>query len=151
MSEPDVWHSKRINHGLAFHILIFQRMNSFGDDANLGAIHNALHNWRAVWELYVHEHSTQPPHAMVDCNDPRLRLEDMWRRVGFMRHAHEFWLLANLITERMAHDRAWRSEHLEQGRNDFGVDLDPVLSEFDQNNMRQVNELIASFGNTHII
>ena len=88
---------------------------------------------------------------MIDCNDPMLRLEDMWRRIGFMQHSHEFWLLANLITERLVHDRVSRSEHLEQGRNDLGVDIDPVLSEFDQNNMRQVNELIVSFENTRIM
>ncbi|KAF3046863.1 hypothetical protein E8E12_003778 [Didymella heteroderae] len=135
----------------AFHILIFQRMNSFGDDGNLGAIHNALHNWRAVWELYVHKYSTEPPHAMVECNSTRLHLHDMWRRVGFTRHAHEFWLLANLLTQRMDHNLVRRSDHLEQGPHDRGVDMDPVLSEFDQNNMQQVNELIASFENARIM
>lgn len=87
---------------------------------------------------------------MVDCNSPTLQPQDMWKRIGFMRHAQELWLLANLITERMYHKRA-SGGVLDQGMNNRGAGVDPVLNEFDQNNMRQVNELITSFENAHIV
>lgn len=125
-------------------------MNSFGDDGNLGAIHNALLNWQNVWELYLQQHSSSPPHVMVECNSPTLLPQDMWKRVGFMRHAYEFWLLANLITERMTR-KSTPDFVLDFDSAEFGATVEPVLNKFDQNNMRQVNELIASFQQARLL
>jgi hypothetical protein len=134
----------------ACHILIFQRMNSFGDDNHLGTIHNALHNWHGAWEMYTLEFSTEPPHSMINSDDPVLAPGDMWKRVGFMRHAHEFWLLANLIVDRMTLDGVTEPGPIPDITGHRAT-ADTVLPEYDQNNMRQVNELIASFENARIM
>jgi len=135
---------------LALHILIFQRMNSFGDSGNVGAIQNALHNWQSVWELYITGYSFRPPHVMLDSDSASLDPQDMWRRVGFMQHAHEFWLLANLIVDRMS-----TKSILEFSRHSIisghGPVADPVLHQYDQNNMQQVNELITNFEQARIL
>jgi hypothetical protein len=125
-------------------------MNSFGDSGNVGAIQNALHNWQGIWELYVLGHSTRPPHVMIGSDSPTLAARDMWRRIGFMRHAHEFWLLANLIVDRMSTKSALGiSPH--SITSDHGPVADPVLHAYDQNNMRQVNELITDFEQARIM
>jgi hypothetical protein len=124
-------------------------MNSFdNDDGNLGSITTALNNWQIVWIIYTELYQSGPPHRMVDCNSPTLSVEEMWRRVGFMRHAEEFWLLATLITECMAR----RSAAIDSDCPGDNTDeiANPVLNKFDQNDMRQVNELIVSFENSHI-
>lgn len=115
-------------------------MNSFGNDGNVGAIHNALCHWQDVWQIYLSDFSDQVPHATVDSESPTLAPHDMWKRIGFMQHSHEFWLLAKLIVERM----------MLKSAAEFGQDSDKVLNKFDQNNMQQVNELIASFEGTRI-
>ena len=51
--------------------------------------------------------------------------ENAWRRIGFCRHAHEFWLLA--------------------GEEGAGAGSDPILTRYDQTSMRQINDLIADF------
>lgn len=138
------------DHRAAFHILIFQRMNSFGDRGPTGAIYNALRNWRSVWELYILEFSIGPPHAMVDSNSPTLELQDMWKRIGFMRHAYEFWLLADLIIQRMTLNSV-PANGLDPGQSYHEAIVNPVLPNYDQNNMRQMNELIVSFENARIM
>ena len=87
---------------------------------------------------------------MVDCNSPMLLPQDMWKRVGFMRHAYEFWLLANLITERMTR-KSTPGFVPNSNTAESGAAVEPVLNKFDQNNMRQVNELIASFQQARLL
>ncbi|KAH7082757.1 hypothetical protein BKA63DRAFT_137457 [Paraphoma chrysanthemicola] len=131
----------------AFHILMFQHMNSFSDIGQMTAIDNALHNWQDVWKDYSRDLANRPPHVMVDGDDPKLATEDMWRRVGFMQHADEFRLLAVLLKERIMLKSAQQLPALsaETGNGDRGRIIDPVLNEYDQNSMRQINDLIASF------
>ncbi|RFN45078.1 c2h2 transcription factor [Fusarium flagelliforme] len=84
----------------AFHALIFQHQNSFGGNDQLQAVYNALSNWKSVWETYSDEFSLSPPHVMVDKHD--VAPDDLWRRVGFMRHSPEYWLLAKLLVDRLS-------------------------------------------------
>jgi hypothetical protein len=124
-------------------------MNSFGDGGNLDAIHNALRNWEIVWDAYGSADTVGPPHNIVNSDDPLLMPHEMWRRVGFMRHANEFWLLANLVVDRMTSRRMVEDNvNTEQGIS--YASENHVLPQYDQNNMRQVNELIANFGNARL-
>jgi hypothetical protein len=111
------------------------------------AIHNALHNWQSVWELYSLDFSTGPPHMMVDNDMSMLAPQDMWKRVGFMQHADEFCLLAVLMKDRIVLKSAQQRQEvsLDSSTRDHGRIVDPVLNEYDQNTMRQINDLITSF------
>ncbi|CAG7557605.1 unnamed protein product [Fusarium equiseti] len=84
----------------AFHALIFQHQNSFGGNDQLQAVYNALNNWKSVWETYSDEFSLSPPHVMVDKHN--VTPDDLWRRIGFMRHSPEYWLLAKLLVDRIS-------------------------------------------------
>ena len=90
---------------------------------------------------------------MVDSENPATG--DMWKRIGFMRHAGEFWLLAHVIVNRISGLNAQQPEtsaipsqgssmHLDCGPSD------PILNKYDETSMRQVNDLIADFHKVHL-
>ncbi|KAH6871499.1 C2H2 type zinc finger domain-containing protein [Thelonectria olida] len=132
----------------AFHTLVFQQQNSsFCGIEQLQAVRIALQNWKLIWETYSSEFSSTPPHEMVGNVTPSPG--NMWRRTGFMRHSPEYWLLANLMVNRLS-----RTLEPQPNFNEAvltgGSTPDPILSKYDQTSMRQVNDLIAEFQNVHI-
>lgn len=141
----------------AIHSQIFQYRNSWGTFQLLVPIHNALSNWRAIWELSVtalppklsphvpsHTNNTYSNHDIMQQPD------SMWERVGFCKYCPEYWLLANLmvsqLTELCVSPTGGLVEigHNELERLDDGP-LDSILQKYDQTSMRQVNDLILSF------
>lgn len=75
--------------------------------------------------------------------DPHIQPAEMWTRMGFCRYAPEYWLLAQLMADRLAmlgtSQQVNELEPLEEGP------LDPILNKYDQTSMRQVNDLIMGF------
>jgi hypothetical protein len=76
----------------------------------------------------------------------------MWQRIGFMRFASEYWLLAKLIVERI-NQNTRQNDHASMGTGDDSaapfpeIDGSPptLLENYDETSMRQVNALIADF------
>lgn len=62
--------------------------------------------------------------------------------MGFCRYAPEYWLLANLMADRLAVLGTSQEDGLETMEDG---PLDPFLKKYDQTSMRQVNELITGF------
>jgi hypothetical protein len=134
--------------------LIFQYQNSFGGEAQVVSIRNALNNWIGIWEIYTSELSSTPPHVLA--NDP-LNVENMWRRVGFLRYSVEYWSLANLILDRISTSS---TKHQDRGLAlDGGLSRppalqteapSPILDKYDETSMSQVNNLIAEFQKARI-
>ncbi|RBR15653.1 uncharacterized protein FIESC28_07294 [Fusarium coffeatum] len=122
----------------AFHALIFQHQNSFGGNDQLQAVYNALSNWKSVWEKYSDEFSFSHPHVMIDKHN--VAPDDLWRRVGFMRHSPEYWLLAKLLVDRLSSPMITLPSSSDE----------PILTRYDQTSMLQVNDLITGFQNVHI-
>lgn len=132
----------------AFHSLLFLQQNSFvTEDCRI--VRLALSNWHLVWETYTDQLSTSPPHAMVLPKD-FIPGENMWKRVGFMRFAPEFWLLTNVVVDRIiAANRLPPS--FDQAVADGSTEsTDPILRKYDQTSMRQVNDLITEFQKVQI-
>ncbi|RKK96926.1 hypothetical protein BFJ71_g7496 [Fusarium oxysporum] len=130
----------------AFHALIFQHQNSFGGHDQLQAVRNALDNWKSAWETYSDEFSFSPPHVMVDRHN--VATENLWRRVGFMRHSPEYWLLGKLLIDRLSSDSFGSLESTVPDAS--GSAHEPILTRYDQTSMLQVNDLITGFQNVHI-
>lgn len=137
----------------AIHTQIFQYRNSWGTFQLLLPIHNALSNWRAIWELSV---TAVPPKLsphimdMVDNNNHDFtRPERIWERVGFCKYCPEYWLLANLMVSQLTELFPSTGGQLEVGHNELerldDGPLDSILQKYDQTSMRQVNDLILSF------
>ncbi|KAL3459689.1 hypothetical protein BJX64DRAFT_279059 [Aspergillus heterothallicus] len=136
----------------AIHSLIFQYRNSWDSLQLLPPIHNALSNWKCIWQQFTA--SLVPglsPHVTVDHDN--LQPDTMWKRVGFCSYCPEYWLLANLMTDilsaRHGTNTPSDSEQSELGRLEDGP-LDSILNKYDQTSMRQVNELILSLSDFRI-
>lgn len=73
----------------------------------------------------------------------------MWKRIGFMRHSPEFWLLATVVVDRIssASDMRWGmgTDMLGDSGSGSGTSSEPILAVIDQTSMRQVNDLITEF------
>ncbi|KAJ5124440.1 uncharacterized protein N7515_008265 [Penicillium bovifimosum] len=123
----------------AIHSQIFQFRSAVGGFQLRAPIRNALTHWRDIWHTFS---STFPqgitPHTTIE--DPHIQPEDLWRRMGFFRFAPEYWLLANLMADRLAASRTETG----LGPLDEGP-LDPILNQYDQTSMRQINDLIMGF------
>lgn len=135
------------------HSLVFHYQNTFGCHGSLDSIKAALDSWSSVWQAYITNFSVDQRHSPAPPGFQDLEPEEMWKRVGFMRHAEEYWLLAKLMVDNLSHNEEIRfgtnqspSEH---GRISFsateGRSVDPLLNEYDETSMEQVNALIADF------
>ncbi|KAJ2893600.1 hypothetical protein MKZ38_008423 [Zalerion maritima] len=134
----------------AFHYMIFQHQNLFGVESQLVLIRNGLRNWKAIWEVHAAS-ATAPPHGIVAVEGKNLPPDQLWKRVGFVRYSFEYWLLGNLITDKIAAARDASPSRFNPGhgseapRSPRARSLDPILDKYDQTSMRQVNDLIAAF------
>jgi ABC-type microcin C transport system duplicated ATPase subunit YejF len=137
---------------IAFHSLLFLRQNAFATE-DCTTIRNALTIWKSVWEMYTDQLSCSPPHAMVrkeNCS-PGI---NMWKRIGFMRHSPEFWLLATVVVDRISStsDMRWGmgTAIVGDSGSGSGTSAEPILAVIDQTSMRQVNDLITEFQNVQL-
>jgi hypothetical protein len=128
---------------------MFQCQASFIHEPSLGPLRNALANWKQIWLLHdscedLGVDTSADQEASGSTFDPGA----MWKRVGFMRNAPEFWLLAKLVLERLETGR-----HEEDGTDSLGSgkrsDVPslgfPVLDKYDETSMSQVNDIITMF------
>ncbi|KAH7217114.1 hypothetical protein BKA60DRAFT_609067 [Fusarium oxysporum] len=124
----------------AFHALIFQHQNSFGGHDQLQAVRNALDNWKSAWETYSDEFSFSPPHVMVDRHN--VATENLWRRVGFMRHSPEYWLLGKLLVDRLSSDSFGSPESTVPDAS--GSAHEPILTRYDQTSKLSIRTFSSS-------
>ncbi|OAP55566.1 hypothetical protein AYL99_10539 [Fonsecaea erecta] len=147
----------------ALHSLIFHHQSSFSCQGSLDPIQHALESWRRVWHVYLTRFSRESPHCTVECDIDRLEPDELWRRVGFMRHANEYWYLANLMVERLSAappppppllteavaTTASIEASLGQGQSPLSAPgnetIGPLLDKYDETSMQQVNTLISDF------
>ena len=137
----------------ALHSLIFHHQNSFSCHGSLDVIQQAHLTWEKVWKLYKTGFSQDRRHSPVASSMCDLAPVDMWKRVGFSRHASEYWFLGKLMVERLLKategdiegvaglDPAVESLGSISGTESVG----PLLNQYDQTSMQQVNMLISDF------
>lgn len=70
----------------------------------------------------------------------------MWKRLGFVRHCPEFWLLANLMTDSLVGTSQSETEtETEEAFRDDSIGFDhPILGKYDHVNLRSIGDLILS-------
>ncbi|KAL3476682.1 hypothetical protein BJX99DRAFT_258232 [Aspergillus californicus] len=134
----------------AIHSLIFQYRNSWGSIQILSPIHSTLNNWKAIWQQFTASLvPAMSPHVTVDHNS--LQPETMWKRVGFCSYCPEYWLLANLMTDRLSGQKSAGNMVGEENELErLDGPLDSILNKYDQTSMRQVNQLILSLSDFRI-
>ncbi|GFF38041.1 C2H2 type zinc finger domain protein [Aspergillus udagawae] len=131
------------------HSLVFQYQSFFSAGHLLLRTHTALQNFKHIWHLHETTTIGQLPHTTVD--ESNLNTDNMWQRVGFCRHAGDFWLLASVKVDRLSVAEAEQHTAI---RGEFVLEdseqSDPILSQYDQTSMRQVNELISEFQRVYL-
>jgi len=143
----------------ALHSLIFHYQNSFGSQGQLVLVRNAIKHWKQTWQIYTARFSPDLRHATVEIGEG-LACKDMWKRIGFVRHASEYWLLASLMLDKISAATKPKSpEFVSRALTDQAsivIDpggtesFEPVLERYDETSMRQVNELLADFQKMYI-
>ncbi|GFG12218.1 C2H2 type zinc finger domain protein [Aspergillus udagawae] len=131
------------------HSLVFQYQSFFSAGHLLPRTHTALQNFKHIWHLHETTTIGQLPHTTVD--ESNLNADNMWQRVGFCRHAGDFWLLASVKVDRLSVAEAEQHKAIS---GEFVLEdseqSDSILSQYDQTSMRQVNELISEFQRVHL-
>lgn len=139
----------------SLHSMLFQYQHSFNTEGQLIPLRNSLQNWKLVWTRYLKEKDASPYHEPLGA--AILTPENMWKRVGFMRHAAEYWLLASLLLDRIC--RIEHPQHADEKPLPSSSEiqeakpeqtLHPLLKKYDETSMQQVNDLIADFQRTSI-
>jgi hypothetical protein len=139
----------------AIHYMIFQHQNLFAVEGQLVPIRNGLRNWIGIWEKYAEVPSAVSPHGLLreDCPAPAL----MWKRIGFVRFSHEYWLLGSLLTDRLSSTTVASADMSSANASLPGLfstsangrgkarSAEPILEKYDQTSMQQVNDLITGF------
>lgn len=124
--------------------MVFQYQSFFSAGHLLPRTHNALDNFKDIWHIHQTECIGKPPHTMINEDFPAPTA--MWRRVGFCRHAGDFWLLAKVKVDRLSAADVLQTKSVIGDADDDNGDFDdPILNKYDQTSMRQVNDLIADF------
>ncbi|KAL2221529.1 hypothetical protein M432DRAFT_540105 [Thermoascus aurantiacus ATCC 26904] len=113
----------------ALHVLIFHAKTSFTFKQSISPIKQGLRNWKRLWD----EH--QRSHAVTSMN--AFSFPDMWKRDGFMKHAADYWALANLIIE--------RTQSTHSSRPGIVNSDEGVSEKYDDTDIRQVTDLIKGF------
>ncbi|KAL2401661.1 Transcription factor verF [Exophiala dermatitidis] len=140
----------------AFHSIIFHFQNTFSCQGSLEAIKHAQQAWKTVWDGYMSHFSQVPRHSPTTSTMADLVPDDMWKRAGFTRYASEYWLLGKYMVDRLS----------KPAKKVFGAGTDPdnqvqspisapelvspLLSQYDETSMQQVNMLISEFRNVNI-
>lgn len=146
---------------VALHSLIFHYQNSLGCHGQLIPVRNAIHNWREAWLIYQAQSLMKPRYSTV--GEEEVSCRDLWRRIGFIRHAAEYWLLASFMLEKISKKRSDETvrggDHRqnEGGASTAGDDssgatptVEPMLGKYDETSMQQVHDLLEDFQKMYI-
>lgn len=139
----------------SLHSMLFQYQNSFIFEGQLVPLRNALDSLKAVWSLYLQKYAHSAEHAPIASEV--LTSDNMWRRIGFVKHASEYWLLASLLLDRMCIAERHSLVEIDQPSSSKSHFTSPqeqilhaVLHRYDETSMQQVNDLIADFQRTSL-
>ncbi|PLB53628.1 hypothetical protein P170DRAFT_396143 [Aspergillus steynii IBT 23096] len=110
----------------SLHSLTFHLQNSLVFESSLEPVRTGLRNWRRIWNKREPEDKDIP-------NIP----EAIWKKIGFVCYAPEFWQLARIIVGRIG-STATVDEHPVAG-------IEPGLPRYDHVDMKGVNELIVEY------
>ncbi|KAJ9654432.1 hypothetical protein H2198_006512 [Neophaeococcomyces mojaviensis] len=92
----------------AFHVVLFNLDSAVSGDEQFDRIRAGIDNWEAVWHRRLRNNDEHFFDAVVATTmlSPQCDSHiDPWKRPGFWKNAAEYWLLAQLMLERMVSAR----------------------------------------------
>lgn len=104
---------------------MFHFHNSLVFESTMSPMQTGLENWRLIWNKTVPEDENVPETP-----------ENLWKQVGFLRHASEFWHLARIIAGRI----------MSSSQNeDSGYEEESTFARYDHTDMGDMNGLIVEY------
>jgi hypothetical protein len=105
--------------------MAFHFRPTLGQTAELALVplQNAISHWGDIWAARPaagQRSSFGTPSAEPVSLE---RWNEMWKRVGFMRHAHEFWMVSRIIVDRTATATQGRRDGLLENEKGPQVDV----------------------------
>ncbi|KAE8396314.1 hypothetical protein BDV23DRAFT_177855 [Aspergillus alliaceus] len=110
----------------SLHLLTFNLQNSLIFESTFTPVQSGLENWRRIWNQRIPEDRYTPD-----------RPQTIWKKIGFVRYAPEFWHLARIIVARM------QSVSLDEDQSPSRTRAE--LSRYDHTDMVDVNGLIMEY------
>ncbi|KAF7586907.1 hypothetical protein BBP40_008037 [Aspergillus hancockii] len=105
---------------------LIRLQNSIIFESTFIPVQTGLENWRRIWNARVPEDSYTLEHPQT-----------LWKKIGFVRYAPEFWHLARIIVARI------QSESLDEQKSAPRAPVE--LFRYDHTDMLDVNELIMEY------
>ncbi|GFG20637.1 hypothetical protein IFM61606_00685 [Aspergillus udagawae] len=109
----------------AVHSLTFYLQNSLVFEPTLAPVQTGLDNWRRIWNARQPEDKDIPDQPQT-----------IWKKIGFVRYAPEFWHLARIVVAQIIASDSDEQCLLPSARG---------LSRFDHSDMRDINGLIMEY------
>lgn len=124
---------------VAIHLQLFHARCHPIPSSQTPLMRQALDNWRLAW---LNRTGIQGLHE-----EPPVTADGCWKRIGFAKHAPEFWCFADLI---LTSSEQLQSGNFDQpGQVNNGL-LIQLLDRYDVSDMRQVHDLVNVFGKLSI-
>ncbi|KAJ6110668.1 hypothetical protein N7486_002903 [Penicillium sp. IBT 16267x] len=108
----------------AIHSLMFHLHNSLVFESTLAPVQTGLENWRQIWIERVPEDEGMSDTA-----------QNLWKQVGFLRRASEFWHLARIMANKI----------MSTSHDDDDFEVNTKLSKYDHTDMEDVNGMIKGY------
>ncbi|OOQ91172.1 hypothetical protein PEBR_01253 [Penicillium brasilianum] len=116
----------------AIHSLMFHFNNALVFESTLAPVQTGLENWRRIWCERVPEDVGLP-------DTP----ENLWKQVGFLRQASEFWQLARIMVDEIKSTTNECEDVDEEEAEE--AERSKALSRYDHTDMGDVNGLIMQY------
>ena len=86
--------------------MIFQARKLNFISPRVETLQAALRNWKEYWEILASSLKVLQRSAVRSADE--FDLDNMWRRIGFVRHCDEFWLLGSLMVDDLVLNLQWQ-------------------------------------------
>lgn len=103
---------------------MFHLHNSLVFESTLAPVQTGLENWRQIWIERIPEDEGMPDTA-----------HNLWKQVGFLRRASEFWHLARIMADKI----------ISTSHDDDDFEVNTKLSKYDHSDMEDVNGMIKAY------
>ncbi len=128
--------------------MTFHIRPAFGQYEHPAAMWNGVKNWKIIWNCKPREPGAYlfgiPSLETQSITQPGI----LWKRIGFMKHAPEFWLHSRIMLERVTDRRDHISTEVDSDLGDLwhGQNESSHVSDiYDLADMGQLNDLITNF------
>lgn len=126
--------------------MAFHFRPTLGQATEMLPLRNAISHWGDIWTSRPaagHRSAFGTPSTETVSFTER---SEMWKRLGFMKHAHEFWMLSRIIVDRIVSSQGYLVEADNEVRGTGNLSAS-ALDQYGQESMDQLRTTILAATN----